>query len=84
MSRRLMIACSPADRALVTAALAPLGDPCGAPFGVPYPQRSSADGADPAPDAYLSNIQCSEDEADAILAALVATDALVDDGEVAQ
>ena len=83
MSRRLNIACLPTDRAAVTTALAPLGNPCGAPFGVPFPQRASADAADPAPEVYVSSLQTTEDIANDILAALAPTDALVEDGEVA-
>lgn len=84
MPRRLHLACLPADRASLTAALAPLGDPCGDPFGVPRPDGDGPGSPPPTPEIYLASIQCDEETADAILAALDPTAALVEDGEVAQ
>ena len=82
--RRLHIACAAADRDTVTAALAHLGHPCGEPFGTPRPDGDGPGSPPPTPEAYVASIQCDEGLADAILAALEPTDALVEDGEVAQ
>lgn len=81
--RRLNIACLPADRATITAALEPLGHPCGDPFGTPRPDGDGPGSSAPTPEAYVASIQCDEDTADALLAALAPTEALVEDGEVA-
>lgn len=82
--RRLLISCLPSDRASVTAALSPLGDPCGNPFGVGAPDGSGPSLPVPAAEVYVASIQTDEDTADAILAALAPTAATVDDGEVTQ